>query len=94
MSSNQVAARAVPLAQTNALVIAAFVLSLMGMFGSPLLSGALALVGLHQAERREQTGFGLAIAALAVAAAVTALLVAMWIHCGRPNFELLTTAHW
>jgi uncharacterized membrane protein len=94
MSSNPVAARAVPPAQTNALVIAAFVLSLMGMYGSPLLSGALALVGLHQAKRREQNGFGLAIAALAVAAAVTALHVAMWIHCGRPNFELLTTAHW
>lgn len=36
MSSNQVAARAVPLVQTNALAIAAFVLSLMGMYGSPL----------------------------------------------------------
>jgi hypothetical protein len=94
MSSNQVTARAVPSDQTNALVGAAFVLSLTGMFGSPLLSGALALVGLHQAKRREQNGFGLAIAALAVAAAVTAPHVAMWIHCGRPNFELLTTAHW
>ena len=94
MSSNQVAARAVPSVQTNALVIAAFVLSLMGMYGSPLLSGALALVGMHQAKRREQNGFGLAIAALAVAAAVTALHVAMWIHCGRASFELLTTAHW
>jgi hypothetical protein len=49
---------------------------------------------LHQVRRREQNGFGLAVAALAVAAAVTALHVAMWIHCGRPNFELLTTAHW
>jgi hypothetical protein len=49
---------------------------------------------MHQAKRREQNGFGLAIAALAVAAAVTALHVAMWIHCGRANFELLTTAHW
>jgi hypothetical protein len=94
MSSNPVAARAVPPAQTNALVIAAFVLSLMGMYGSPLLSSALAPDGLHQAKRREQNGFGLAIAALAVAAAVTALHVAMWIHCGRTNFELLTTAHW
>ena len=61
---------------------------------SPLLSGALAFVGLHQVKRREQSGFGLAIAALAVAAAVTALHVAMWIHCGRASFELLTTAHW
>jgi hypothetical protein len=94
MSSNQVDARAVPSVQTNALVIAAFALSLMGMYGSPLLSGILALVGLHQVRRREQNGFGLAIAALAVAAAVPALHVAMWIHCGRPNFELLTTAHW
>jgi hypothetical protein len=94
MSSNQVAVGAVPSVQTNGLVIAAFVLSLMGMYGSPLLSGILALVGLRQVKRREQNGFGLAIAALAVAAAVTALHVAMWIHCGRPNFELLTTAHW
>jgi hypothetical protein len=94
MSSNQVAVGAVPSVQTNGLVIAAFVLSLMGMYGSPLLSGILALVGLRQVKRREQNGFGLAIVALAVAAAVTALHVAMWIHCGRPNFELLTTAHW
>jgi hypothetical protein len=94
MSSNQVAAPAVPSVRTNALVIVAFVLSLMGMYGSPLLSGALALVGLHQVKRREQNGFGLAIAALAVAAAVTGLHIAMWIHCGRPNFELLTKAHW
>jgi hypothetical protein len=34
MSSNQVAARALPSVQTNALAIAAFVLSLMGMYGS------------------------------------------------------------
>ena len=94
MNSNQVVARAVPSVQTNALVIAAFVLSLMGMYGSPFLSGILALVGLRQVRRREQKGIGLAIAALAVSAAVTALHVAMWIHCGRPNFELLTTAHW
>ena len=94
MSSNQVAAKAAPSVQTNALAIAAFVLSLMGMYGSPLLSGILALVGLHQVKRHEQKGFGLAVAALAVAAAVAALHVAMWIHCGRPNFELLTTAHW
>ncbi len=94
MSSNQVAARVVPSVQTNALAIAAFVLSLMGMYGSPLLSGVLAVVGLRQVKRGEQQGFGLAIAALAVSAAVTALHVAIWIHCGRPNFELLTTAHW
>jgi hypothetical protein len=94
MSSNHVAARAVPSVQTNALAIAAFVLSLMGMYGSPVVSGILALVALRQAKHREQSGFGLAIAALAVSLAVTALHVAMWIHCGRPNFELLTTAHW
>jgi hypothetical protein len=58
------------------------------------LSSILALVGLRQAARREPQGFGLAIAALAVSVAVTALHVAMWIHYGRPNFELLTTAHW
>lgn len=94
MTTHQVAAREVPSVQTNSLAIAAFVLSLMGMYGSPLLSGVLALVGLRQAARRGQVGFGLAIAALAVSAAVTALHVVMWIHCGRPNFELLTTAHW
>ena len=94
MSSNQVAARALPSVQTNALAIAAFVLSLMGMYGSPLLSSVLAVVGLRQVKRGEQQGFGLAIAAPAVSAAVTALHVAMWIRCGRPNFELLTTAHW
>lgn len=94
MSSNLVAARAVPSVQTNALAIAAFVLSLMGMYGSPVLSGILALVGLRQAKHREQNGFALAVAALAVSAAVTALHVAMWIHCGRPNFELRSPAHW
>lgn len=94
MSSNQVAARAVPSVQTNALAIAAFVLSLMGMYGSPVLSGILALVGLRQARHREQNGFALAVAALAVSVAVTALHVAMWIHCGRPNFELRSPAHW
>ncbi|OBG27604.1 hypothetical protein [Mycobacterium sp. 852002-51057_SCH5723018] len=94
MSTQQVAAREVPSVQTNALVIAAFVLSLMGMYGSPVLSAILALVGLHQVKRREQNGFGLAVSALAVSAAVTVLHVAMWIKCGHPNFELLTTAHW
>jgi hypothetical protein len=94
MSSNHVAVRAVPAVQTNALAIAAFVLSLMGMYGSPLLSTTFAVVALHQAKRREQNGFALAIAALAVSVAVTALHVVMWIHCGRPNFELQATAHW
>ena len=94
MSSNRVAAPAVPSVQTNAWAVAAFVLSLLGMYGSPVVSGILALVGLRQAIRNGQQGFGLAIAALAVSVAVTALHVVMWIHCGRPNFELLTTAHW
>lgn len=94
MSGNQVAERAVPAVQTNGLTIAGFVLSLMGMYGSPILSSILALAGLRQVARRGEQGFGLAIAALVVSAAVTVLHVAMWIHCGRPNFELLTTAHW
>ncbi len=94
MSTQQVAAREVPSVQTNALAIAAFVPSLMGMYGSPLLSGVLAIFALRQVKRREQNGFGLAVAALAVSVAVTALHIALWIHCGRPNFELLTTAHW
>jgi hypothetical protein len=94
MSTRQVAAREVPAVQTNALAIAAFVLSLMGMYGSPVLSTILAIVGLRQVKQRQQNGFGLAIAALAVSVAVTALHVAMWIHCGRPNFELAATAHW
>lgn len=94
MSSNQAVTRAEPRVQTNTLAIAAFVLSLMGMYGSPALSGALALAGLRQAARREERGFGLAIAALAVSVAVTALHVVMWIKCGHANFELLTTAHW
>ncbi len=66
----------------------------MGMYASPVLSGILALVGLRQAKHREQNGFGLAVAALAVSVAVTALHVAMWIHCGRPDFELRSPAHW
>jgi hypothetical protein len=94
MSTQQIAAREVPSVQTNALAIAAFVLSLMGMYGSPLLSTILAVVGLHQVKQREQNGFGLAIAALAVSAAMTALHVAMWVKYGHPNFELLATAHW
>jgi hypothetical protein len=94
MTTSHVTAHTMPPVQTNGLVIAAFVLSLMGMYASPILSGALALVGLYQLKRREQNGFGLAIAALAVSAAVTALHVAMWIHCGHANFELLTTSHW
>ena len=91
MSENQVTARAVP---TNGLAIAAFVLSLMGMYASPILSCILALIGLRQVKQRGQQGVGLAIAALVVSVAVTALHVAMWIECGHPNFELMTTAHW
>jgi len=94
MATQQVAAREVPSVQTNGLAIAAFVLSLMGMYGSPLVSAILAVVGLRQVKQRGQNGFGLAVAALAVSVAVTALHVAMWIHCGRPNFELAATAHW
>jgi Domain of unknown function (DUF4190) len=94
MSTQQVAAREVPVVQNNALAIAAFVLSLMGMYGSPLLSTIFAVVALHQVKRREQNGFGLAIAALAVSAAMTILHVAMWVKYGHPNFELMATAHW
>jgi hypothetical protein len=94
MTTNHTAVQQDSAEQTNGLVIAAFVLSIMGMYASPILSAALALVGLYQAKRRGQNGFGLAIAALAVSAAVTALHVAMWIHCGHPNFEMLTTSHW
>ncbi|ORV92065.1 hypothetical protein AWC11_08785 [Mycobacterium interjectum] len=94
MSTQQIAAREVPTVQTNALAIAAFVLSLMGMYGSPIFSGILAVVALRQARDREQNGFALAIAALAVSLAFTALHVVMWIHCGQANFELFTTAHW
>jgi hypothetical protein len=94
MNDNHVTARAVPSTQTNGLAIAAFVLSLMGMYASPILSCILALIGLRQVKQRGQQGVGLAIAALVVSAAVTALHVTMWIECGHPNFELLTTAHW
>jgi hypothetical protein len=94
MTSNQATVRAVSPVQTNGFAIAAFVLSLMGMYASPLLAGALALVGMRQVKRRGHQGFGLAIAALAVSAAVTALHVAIWIECGHADFELLTTAHW
>ena len=94
MTTHQVAAREVPSAQTNPLAIAAFVLSLMGMYGSPLLSAILAVVGLYQVKRRGQNGFGLAIAALAVSAAMTALHMVMWVKYGHPNFELFATAHW
>ena len=91
MSENQVTARAVP---TNGLAIAAFVLSIMGMYASPIVSSILALAGIWQVKQRGQQGFGLAITALVVSAAVTALHVTMWIECGHPNFELMTTAHW
>jgi hypothetical protein len=49
---------------------------------------------MRQAKQRGQQGFAFAVAALAVSAAVTALHVAMWIECGHPNFDLMTTAHW
>lgn len=91
MSENQVTAPAI---QTNGLAIAAFVLSIMGMYASPIVSSVLALAGIWQVKQRGQQGFALAITALAVSAAVTALHVAMWIHSGHPNFELETTAHW
>jgi hypothetical protein len=94
MSTQQVAAREAPSVPTNPLAIAAFVLSLMGMYGSPLLSTTLAVVGLYQVKRRGQNGFGLAIAALAVSAAMTALHVAMWVKYVHANFELFATAHW
>lgn len=91
MNDNQITAKAAP---TNGLAIAAFVLSIMGMYASPILSSVLALAGMWQVKQRGQQGFALAITALAVSAAVTALHIAMWIHCGHPNFELETTAHW
>ena len=94
MRNNDVAVRAVPSVPTNGFAIAAFVLSLLGMYASPIVSGILAVVGWCQIKRRRRQGFGLAMAALAVSAAVTALHVAMWIKCGHPNFELLATAHW
>jgi hypothetical protein len=94
MSTQHVAAREAPSVQTNPLAIAAFVLSLMGMYGSPLLSTILAVVGLYQVKHRQQNGSGLAIAALAVSAAMTALHVAMWVKYGHANFELFATAHW
>jgi Domain of unknown function (DUF4190) len=94
MSDNHVTTRAVPSTRTNGLAIAAFVLSLMGMYASPILASVLALIGLRQVKQHGQQGVGLAIAALVVSAAVTALHVAMWIECGHPNFELMTTAHW
>jgi hypothetical protein len=91
MSETQVTTRAVP---TNGFTIAAFVLSIMGMYASPILSSVLAIVGIWQVKHRGQQGFGLAVTALAVSAAVTALHVTMWIECGHPNFELMSTAHW
>lgn len=94
MTTQQAAARETVSVQTNALAIAAFVLSLMGMYGSPLLSTILAVAGLHQIRQRQQNGSGLAIAALAVSAAMTALHVAMWVKYGHANFELFATAHW
>ncbi|WP_156689753.1 DUF4190 domain-containing protein [Mycobacterium sp. Marseille-P9652] len=94
MCTHQVTTHEVPTARTNALAIAAFVLSLMGMYASPAVSGVLAVVALRQAKHRQEGGFVLAIAALAVSLGFTALHVMLWIQWGRPNFELLTTAHW
>ncbi|CQD10166.1 integral membrane protein [Mycobacterium lentiflavum] len=91
MNENQVAQQDV---RTNGLAIAAFVLSIMGMYASPILSGILALVGMRQVKQRGEQGFAFAVTALAVSAAVTALHVAMWIQCGHADFELETTAHW
>lgn len=91
MSDNQATARAMP---TNSLTVAAFVLSIMGMYASPILSGVLAVVGMRQVKQRGQQGFAFGVAALVVSAAVTVLHVAMWIEYGHPNFELMTTAHW
>lgn len=94
MCTHQVNTREIPTAQTNALAIAAFVLSLMGMYGSPVVSGILAAFALRQARRRDQNGYALAIAALAVSVAFTALHLMMWIHSGRANFGLFTATHW
>ncbi|MEE6139995.1 DUF4190 domain-containing protein [Mycobacterium sp. 050128] len=91
MSENQITQQDV---RTNGLAVAAFVLSIMGMYASPILSGILALVGMWQVKQRGEQGFAFAITALAVSAAVTALHVAMWIQCGHADFELETTAHW
>ena len=91
MNENQITTPAV---QTNGLAVAAFVLSIMGMYASPVLSGVLALAGMWQVKQRGQQGFAFALTALAVSVAVTVLHVAMWIECGHPNFELETTAHW
>jgi hypothetical protein len=91
MSENQIAAQKV---QTNGLAIAAFVLSIMGMYASPIVSSVLALIGMWQVKKGGQQGFALALTALAVSAAVTALHIVMWIQCGHANFELETTAHW
>ncbi len=94
MCTHQITTHEVPTVRTNALAVAAFVLSLMGMYGSPAVSGVLAVVALRQARHRQQSGFVLAVAALTVSLAVTALHITLWIHCGRPDFELVTTAHW
>jgi hypothetical protein len=91
MNENHITERDV---HTNGLAVAAFVLSIMGMYASPVLSSVLALIGMWQVKHRGEQGFAFAITALAVSAAVTALHVAMWIQCGHPNFELEATAHW
>ncbi|OBH03318.1 MULTISPECIES: hypothetical protein [unclassified Mycobacterium] len=94
MCTPQVTAREMPGVRTNALAVAAFVLSLTGMYGSPAVSGILAVFALRQARHRDQNGFALALAAAAVSVAFTALHVAMWIHSGQASFELFTPTHW
>jgi len=93
-TTDDVAMRAVPSGQMNGFAVAAFVLSLMGMFGSPILSGIIAVVGLRQIRRRGHQGFGLALAALAVSVAFTVLHIVMWVQSGHANFRLETASHW
>jgi len=92
MSNNHVVA--VQSRQINGFAVAAFVLSLMGMYASPILAGVLAVVGLRQVKRHGQQGFGLALVALVISVAFTALHVAIWIQHGHANCELLSASHW
>jgi hypothetical protein len=78
----------------NGFAVAAFVLSLMGMFASPIVSGILAIVGLRQVKRHGHEGFGLALAAMAISVAFTTLHIVMWIQCGHTDFHLKTASHW
>ncbi|WP_144208294.1 hypothetical protein [Mycobacterium tilburgii] len=70
MSDNQVTVQAM---QNNSLTVAAFVLSIMGMYASPILSSVLALISMRQVKSRGQQGFASGVDALAVSVAVTAL---------------------